>query len=81
MLKHMKRTTLQLDPALHAELRRRAAHEGRTLTEVIEGALREGLRASAGSRRARVSLPSFDLGPFLLDAARPGRVPRPGGET
>ena len=36
MLMHMKRTTLQIDPALLIELRKRAAHEGRTLTEVIE---------------------------------------------
>jgi hypothetical protein len=77
MLKHMKRTTLQLDPALYHELRRRAAGERRTLTEVIERALREGLRAAAPARRPRVSLPSYDLGPSLLDPARPGRLTRP----
>lgn len=77
MLSHMKRTTLQIEPALHAELRRRAAAEGRTLTEVIERTLRAGLSAAAPARRAHVSLPSFDLGPFLADPARPGRLPRP----
>ena len=77
---HMKRTTLQLDAALHAELRRRAAAEGRTLTEVVERTLRLGLEAHAPSRRTRVRLSSFDLGPFLSDPALrdEGLPPRPG---
>ena len=58
-----------LDPALHIELKRRAAHEGRTLTEVVERLLRLGLQASAGGRRGRVHLPSFDLGPYLVNPA------------
>ncbi|MCE9627206.1 MAG: ribbon-helix-helix protein, CopG family [Candidatus Eisenbacteria bacterium] len=73
----MKRTTLQLDPALLTELKKRAAHEGRTLTEIIERTLRAGLAAPGALKRARVSLPSYDLGPFLVDPARPGRLPRP----
>ena len=64
---HMKRTTLQIDPALTAELKRQAAAEGRTLTERLERALRLGLAAEAAARRSRVRLPSFDLGPFLAD--------------
>ncbi len=76
MLSHMKRTTLQIDPALHTELRRRAAAEGRTLTEVIERTLRAGLAPPREARRARLALPSYDLGPFLADPARPGRLPR-----
>ncbi len=67
MLLHMKRTTLLIDDALYAELKRRAAVEGRTFTEVVEGALRLGLHAIAGRRRSRVQLPSYDLGPFLVD--------------
>ena len=73
MLSHMKRTTLILDPGLYAELRRRAAHEGRTLTEVVERALRLGLQAPAGRRGRRV-LPSYDLGPFLADPAERGEL-------
>jgi len=65
----MKRTTLILDPGLYAQLRRQAADESRTLTDVVERALRLGLRALAGGRRTRVTLPSFDLGPFLVDPA------------
>ena len=77
MLVHMKRTTLQIEPLLIAELRRRAAAEGRTLTEVLEHALRAGLEAPREARRTRVALPSYDLGPFLADPARPGRLPGP----
>jgi hypothetical protein len=83
MLMHMKRTTLILDPGLYAELRRRAAAEGRTLTEVVERALRLGLQAAAAPRRARLTLPSYDLGPYLVDPADRGeraislREPRP----
>lgn len=76
MYKHMKRTTLLLDAALHADLKRRAASEGRTLTDVVERALRMGLAAMHSPHRGRVSLPSFDLGPFLTDPAR--RDLRPG---
>jgi len=80
MLSHMKRTTLVLDAALYAELRRRAAAEGRTLTEVVERTLRLGLQA-APARRGRLTLPSYDLGPFLVDPAeRGGRAALRGGE-
>ena len=81
MLIHMKRTTLQIEPLLVAELRRRAAAEGRTLTEVLEQVLRAGLAAPRDPRGARVALPSYDLGPFLADPARPGRLPQPEVET
>lgn len=80
MLSHMKRTTLQIDVALYAELRRRAAAEGRTLTEVLERTLRAGLAAPREARRPRVALPSYDLGPFLADPARPDRLPGPAEE-
>ena len=76
MLMHMKRTTLQLDETLFAELRRRAAAEGRTLTELIERTLRAGLDGAREPRRTRLALPSYDLGPFLADPACPGRLPR-----
>ena len=79
MLSHMKRTTLQLDGALYAELRRRAAAEGRTLTEVVERSLRAGFERPA-ARRPRIDLPSYPLGPYLVDPARPGRVQRPAEE-
>ena len=68
MLSHMnhKRTTLVLDAALYAELRSRATREGRTLTEIVERTLRAGLERQR-PRRGAAPLPSFDLGPFLID--------------
>jgi len=81
MRTHMKRTTLVLDAVLYAELKRRAAAEGRTLTDVTESTLRLGLEAHGAARRARVHLPSYDLGPFLADPARRDVLPgRPPGE-
>jgi hypothetical protein len=81
MLSHMKRTTLLLDAGLYADLKRRAAAEGRTLTDVVERALRLGVQAQSGLRRGRGRLPSYDLGPFLVDpadrAALAGLVARP----
>jgi plasmid stability protein len=82
MLLHMKRTTLLLDDELYATLKQRAAAEGRTLTAVVEGALRLGLHARAARRRPRVQLPSYDLGPFLVDPSdrgSPGPAPARGG--
>jgi hypothetical protein len=70
MLLHMKRTTLVLDSALYARLKKHAAGEDRTLSDVVESALRLGLEALSAGRRGRVSLPSYDLGPFLVDPAR-----------
>ena len=74
MLLHMKRTTLVLDPSLHAELKARAAAEGRTLTDVIERALRAGLAARIPARRQRVALPSYDLGPFIVPPGAAGTI-------
>src|SRR5262249_30210349 len=73
MLLHMKRTTLILDAAIYAELKRRAAREGRTLTEVVEHALRMGLGPSPPGRRGRLRIPSYDMGPFLMEPE--GREP------
>jgi hypothetical protein len=79
MLEHMKRTTLVLDAALYGELRRRAAAERRTLTELVQRALRAGLAGPPAGRRARLALPSHDLGPFLRDPHDRRRATRGGG--
>ena len=43
------------------------------LTEVVERTLRAGLTA-APARRTRVTLPSYDLGPFLVDPRDRGAI-------
>jgi hypothetical protein len=62
------RTTIRLDPHLLAEAKKFAAGSGRTLTAVIEEALREVL-----ARRRRSSAPKR---PKLTIVG--GRGPRPG---
>ena len=51
------RTTLNLDDRLMKDLKRRAAETGRTLTEVIESAVRESLeRESTPARGYRLRM-------------------------
>ena len=62
------RTTLRIDDDLYAEVKRLAARTGRTVTAVIEDALRSGLaRGRATPRRRRKRLPTFGGG-----GVRPG---------
>ncbi len=51
------RTTVRLDDALLAEAKALAARTGRTLTQLIEDALRESLARSQTRERDRVELP------------------------
>lgn len=55
------RTTVRLDPALLADAKALAARTGRTLTKVIEDALRQALsrRSELPTGNGRVSLPTF----------------------
>jgi predicted transcriptional regulator len=53
----MKRTTVRLEDGLLAEAKKKAAESHRTLTAVIEDALRESLsrqRRTGGKRRVRL---------------------------
>jgi hypothetical protein len=69
MFFHM-RTTLVIADALFRELKKRAAEENRTLSEVTEDALRRGLaRRPAPRRSARVKLRSFAMGKPTVDLA------------
>jgi hypothetical protein len=58
------RTTIRLDDQLLKEAKAAAAASGRTFTDLVESALRETLarRKAAGSRRERVTLPTFPGG-------------------
>ena len=53
------RTTIRLDDALLADAKVLAARTGRTLTSVIEDALRESLARGKARERTRVELPVF----------------------
>jgi len=69
MIFHM-RTTLIIDDDLFRELKKRAAEERRTLSEVTQAALRRGLAAPKPRRRpTRVKLLSFSMGKPAVDLA------------
>ncbi len=67
MVFHMK-TTLNIDDTVMASLRREAARTGRTMSELVETALRQLLRRRPGVPEL-VPLPSFDSGGALVDVA------------
>lgn len=67
MVNHMK-TTLNIDEGVMVQLKREAARQGRTMSELVETALRLLLR----SRRQQVDLPPlpvFRSGGHLVDVA------------
>ena len=67
MVCHMK-TTLNIDDTVMAELKREAARQGRTMSELVETALRLLLR-SRPKRGALPELPAFHGGGELVDIA------------
>ena len=67
MVCHMK-TTLNIDDTVMDRLRRESARSGRTMSELVETALRQLLNRR--SETAVLSpLPSFDSGGALVDVA------------
>ena len=66
MVFHMK-TTLNIDATVMAELKREAARQGRTMSELVEMALRLLLRSQHKRRGALPPLPKFDCGGTLVD--------------
>ena len=64
---HMK-TTLNIDETVMAELRREAARQGRTMSELVETALR-GLFQSQKAPADLAPLPTFKSGGPLVDIA------------
>jgi hypothetical protein len=64
---HMK-TTLNIDDTVMADLRREAARQDRTMSDLVETALRLLLR-SQRKRRPLPDLPTFDGGEPLVDIA------------
>jgi len=69
MVFHMK-TTLNIDDTVMARLRQESARSGRTMSELVEAALR--LLLEKDRRRARPKLrplPTFRGGGYLVDIA------------
>ena len=67
MVSHMK-TTLNIDDTVMAELKREAARQGRTMSELMETALRLFFQASR-KRPKLPPLPTFNSGGFFIDIA------------
>jgi len=67
MVFHMK-TTLNIDDSVMRQLKREAARQKRTMSELVETALRLLFQARR-SRRAIAPLPSFRSGGTLVDIA------------
>lgn len=67
MVFHMK-TTLNIDDTVMAQLKREAARQGRTMSELVETALR-GLLRSQKRRTDLPPLPTFHSGGALVDIA------------
>ena len=53
------RTTIRIDEALYRRVKSRAARSGRTVSEVIEDAVREALRPRSRELREPPPLPTF----------------------
>lgn len=67
MVIHMK-TTLNIDDTVMTALKREAARQGRTMSELVETALRLFFREQS-KRKPLPPLPTFDSGGMLVDIA------------
>jgi len=67
MVFHMK-TTLNIDDTVMAQLKREAARQGRTMSDLVETALRTLFREQR-QRAVLVPLPTFHGGRELVDIA------------
>lgn len=67
MVFHMK-TTLVIDDNVMKRLREEAARQGKTISELVEAALRRILEAPSVTRKLP-ALPSFDGGGCLVDVS------------
>ena len=67
MANHMK-TTLNIDDTVMARLRRESARQGRTMSEMVEAALRLLFQANRqGPKKKLAPLPAFRSGGHLVD--------------
>ncbi|MFO0983041.1 MAG: CopG family transcriptional regulator [Planctomycetota bacterium] len=72
-----KRTTVYLDPALHKALRMKAVHTERSLSELVNDAIRASLAEDAEDLAAfetRAKEPNLDFEQVLKDLRRRGKL-------
>jgi plasmid stability protein len=62
------KTTLNIDDKVMADLKREAARQGRTMSELVETALRLQLKSQRKRKKIK-PLPTFDGGGELVDVA------------
>lgn len=67
----MAKTTLNIDDSVMRELKREAARQGKTMSELVETALRQLLQPKTKREKQRQlpPLPTYDAGPPLVDVA------------
>ncbi|MBM3514103.1 MAG: ribbon-helix-helix protein, CopG family [Alphaproteobacteria bacterium] len=63
------KTTLRIDDTVMARLKREAARRGVTMSEIVESSLRTALWSRPGDQPPLPTLPTFDCGVPLVDAA------------
>lgn len=64
------KTTLNIDDSVMTRLKEEAARQGRTMSEMVESALRLLLQSSQSRRESELpALPSFRSGGHLVDVA------------
>lgn len=62
------KATLNIDDTVMAQLKREAVRRGRTMSDLVESALRRSFKANR-KREPLPPLPSFDSGGALVDIA------------
>ena len=72
-----RRATVYLDPELHRALRVKAAQSDKTISDLVNEAVRQNLAEDAedlAAFRARAKEPSLDLEKVLKDMRRRGKL-------
>jgi hypothetical protein len=65
----MKRTTLVLDERAYTDLKKRAAEEGRTVSDLVNDFIRAGLQRPDRTSRRRPRLPAYSMGSSAVNLA------------
>ena len=72
-----RRATVYLDPEIHRALRLKAAVSDRSISDLVNDAVRQNLSEDAedlAAQRARAKEPSLDLEEVLKDMRRRGKI-------